>query len=76
MMVVYMMGEFTLVPDEPRKRRRLLRLKYEILINPLADDWIGGKNWDATRVSVSTGNINGFSNDPQPRSRPGLQCTQ
>jgi len=32
MMVVYMMGESTLIPDTPGRRRRFLRLKYEILI--------------------------------------------
>jgi hypothetical protein len=31
MMVVYMMGESTLIPDAPSKRKKLLRLKYEIL---------------------------------------------
>ena len=34
MMVVYMMGESTLIPDAPGKRKKLLKLKYEILINP------------------------------------------
>ena len=33
MMVVYMMGESTLVSDTPGKRKKLLRLKYEILTN-------------------------------------------
>jgi len=33
MMVVYMMGESTLIPDAPGKRKKLLRVKYEILIN-------------------------------------------
>lgn len=33
MMVVYMMGESTLIPDEPGKRRRFLRLKYEVLVH-------------------------------------------
>ena len=33
MMVVYMMGESTLIPDAPGKRKKLLRLKYEILTN-------------------------------------------
>ena len=32
MMVVYMMGESTLIPDAPDKRKKLLRVKYEILI--------------------------------------------
>ena len=32
MMVVYMMGESTLIPDAPEKRRKLLKLKYDILI--------------------------------------------
>ena len=31
MMVVYMMGESTLIPDPLRKRKKLLRLQYEIL---------------------------------------------
>ena len=31
MMVVYMMGESTLIPDEPSKRKELLKLKHEIL---------------------------------------------
>ena len=31
MMVVYMMGESTLIPDAPRKRKKRLKLKYEIL---------------------------------------------
>ena len=31
MMVVYMMGESTLIPAAPNKRKMLLRLKYEIL---------------------------------------------
>jgi len=34
MMVVYMMGESTLISDAPGKRKRQLKLKYEILINP------------------------------------------
>jgi len=33
MMVVYMMGESTLIPDAPGKRKKLLRVKYEILVN-------------------------------------------
>ena len=33
MMVVYMMGESTLIPDAPGKRKKLLKLKYEVLIN-------------------------------------------
>jgi len=33
MMVVYMMGESTLIPDAPGKRKKLLKLKYEILTN-------------------------------------------
>jgi AcrR family transcriptional regulator len=33
MMVVYMMGESTLISDTPVKRKKQLRLKYEILIN-------------------------------------------
>ena len=33
MMVVYMMGESTLIPDAPDKRKELLRVKYEILVN-------------------------------------------
>jgi hypothetical protein len=32
MMVVYMMGESTLIPDAPQKRRKLLKLKYKVLI--------------------------------------------
>ena len=32
MMVSYMMAESTLIPDTLRKRRRLLRLQYEILV--------------------------------------------
>ena len=36
MMVVYMMGESTLVPDAPAEREEQLRLKYEILTRPLA----------------------------------------
>ena len=31
LMVVYMMGESTLIPDAPRKRKKLLRLEYEVL---------------------------------------------
>lgn len=31
MMVVYMMGESTLIPDTPSKRKKLLKLKYEVL---------------------------------------------
>ena len=31
MMVVYMMGESTLIPDSPDQRKKRLRLKYEIL---------------------------------------------
>ena len=31
MMVVYMMGESTLIPDAPNKRKKLLKLKYKIL---------------------------------------------
>jgi AcrR family transcriptional regulator len=31
MMVVYMMGESTLIPDEPEKRRKLLKLKHGVL---------------------------------------------
>lgn len=34
MMVVYMMGESTLIPDAPDKRKKLLRLKYEIMTTP------------------------------------------
>ena len=34
MMVVYMMGESTLLADAPGKRKKLLRLKYEILTKP------------------------------------------
>ena len=34
MMVVYMMGESTLIPDGPGKRTKLLRVRYETLINP------------------------------------------
>ena len=34
MMVVYMMGESTLIPDAPDKRTKFLRVKYETLINP------------------------------------------
>ena len=34
MMVVYMMGESTLIPDPPDKRKKLLRLEYEILTRP------------------------------------------
>ncbi|MDH3688342.1 MAG: TetR/AcrR family transcriptional regulator [Gammaproteobacteria bacterium] len=33
LMVVYMMGESTLINDAASKRKRLLRLKYEILTN-------------------------------------------
>lgn len=33
MMVVYMMGESTLISDDPPKRKELLRLKYQILTN-------------------------------------------
>lgn len=33
-MVVYMMGESTLIPDSPIERKKLLRLKYEVLVNP------------------------------------------
>ena len=33
MMVVYMMGESTLISDAPVKRKKQLKLKYEILIN-------------------------------------------
>ena len=33
MMVVYMTGESTLIPDAPGKRKKLLKLKYEILTN-------------------------------------------
>ncbi len=32
MMVVYMMGESTLVPGTPDKRKRQLRMKFEVLI--------------------------------------------
>ncbi|MFC1827615.1 TetR/AcrR family transcriptional regulator [Thermodesulfobacteriota bacterium] len=32
MMVVYMMGESTLIPDEPDKRKKKLKLKYEVLV--------------------------------------------
>ncbi len=32
MMALYMMGESTLIPDAPRRRKRLLRLNYEILV--------------------------------------------
>lgn len=31
LMVIYMMGESTLLPDSPSKRKNLLRLKYDIL---------------------------------------------
>jgi hypothetical protein len=31
MMVVYMMGESTLIPDAPDKRKRRLKLKHKIL---------------------------------------------
>jgi AcrR family transcriptional regulator len=31
LMVVYMMGESTLIPDSPSKRKKQLRLKYEVL---------------------------------------------
>ncbi len=34
MMVVYMMGESTLITDTPTKRKAILKLKYNILINP------------------------------------------
>ena len=34
MMVVYMMGESTLINDAKSKRRKLLRMKYDILMNP------------------------------------------
>ena len=33
LMVVYLMGESTLIPDAPGKRKKWLRLKYEILTN-------------------------------------------
>ena len=33
MMVVYMMGESTLIPDAPSKRKKRLKLKHEILTN-------------------------------------------
>jgi hypothetical protein len=33
MMVVYMMGESSLVPGKPEKRKKQLRLKFEILTN-------------------------------------------
>ncbi|MFC1664534.1 TetR/AcrR family transcriptional regulator [Pseudomonadota bacterium] len=33
LMVIYMMGESTLIPDAPDKRLKLLRRKYEVLIN-------------------------------------------
>jgi AcrR family transcriptional regulator len=33
MMVVYMMGESTLISDAPDKRKKLLKLKYEVLTN-------------------------------------------
>ena len=34
LMVVYMMGESTLINDAKSRRRKLLKLKYDILINP------------------------------------------
>ena len=34
LMVVYMMGESTLIPDAPGKREKLLKLKHEILTKP------------------------------------------
>ena len=34
LMVIYMMGESTLIPDTSGKRKRLLRLKYEIITSP------------------------------------------
>ena len=34
MMVVYMMGESTLVPDSMAKRKELLKLKHAILTAP------------------------------------------
>ena len=34
MMVVYMMGESTLIHDAPDKRKKLLRLKFDILTSP------------------------------------------
>ena len=34
LMVVYMMGESTLIPDAPKKRKELLRLKVEVLTKP------------------------------------------
>ncbi len=34
MMVVYMMGESTLIPDEANNRKELLQKQYEILISP------------------------------------------
>ena len=34
LMVVYLMGESTLIPDAPRKRIKMLRLRCEILTNP------------------------------------------
>jgi AcrR family transcriptional regulator len=33
MMVVYMMGESTLIPDEPVRRKKLLKLEFEVLIS-------------------------------------------
>jgi hypothetical protein len=33
MMAVYMMGESTLIPDPPNKRRKKLHMKFEILVN-------------------------------------------
>lgn len=34
MMVVYMMGESTLISDSEKKRKKLLRIKFEVLIAP------------------------------------------
>ena len=33
MMAVYMMGESTLIPDPPEKRKKRLRMKFDILVN-------------------------------------------
>ena len=34
LMVVYMMGESTLIPDSPVERKKLLKLKHQVLVNP------------------------------------------
>ena len=34
MMVIYMMGESTLIPEDMARRKELLKLKYTILVAP------------------------------------------